>query len=155
GNGDGTFATPTPITVPGPVARLRGLGDVNGDGRPDLGLTTNATGSTPNLLLLRNTGTPGNFTFAAPVELLQFFYQVGYASAADLNGDGKRDVVAISFAASSVIAMFGDGAGGFAGGVNFVIGSENYFEIADVNGDGRPDLIGTRPNANDIYVLLN
>src|SRR6185295_13812744 len=99
GNGDsnGTFGAAVTLTVPSPylVNRLRKVGDIFGDGKPDLGaaLIVSSTAGLQNLSLLRNTSSPGNFSFAAPVEVLAESYGVGLFAAADITGDGKPDLV--------------------------------------------------------------
>ena len=90
GNGDGTFAQPgTTIPLPSPylMNRLRQVGDVNGDGRPDLGATL-GTG-TPNLINLALFYNTGGFSFGAPVEILPESYSVGLFVLGDVTGDGK------------------------------------------------------------------
>src|SRR5262249_40300624 len=47
GNGDGTFQTPVTFTSGGNIAFSVAVGDVNGDGKPDL-IATNQFGNTPN-----------------------------------------------------------------------------------------------------------
>src|SRR6185295_11542873 len=98
--------------------RLRKVGDVNGDGKPDLGATLIVT-NTPglaNLALLYNTG---GLSFAAPVEILPESYGVGLFALGDVTGDTKPDLVAISglLAASnttaSILVLPGDGTRNF------------------------------------------
>ena len=100
GNGDGTFgsfSTPVPSSLqdynltssgPGPVDIV--ASDVDGDGYPDL-VYTNAWYGTVGILFGQ-----GNGAFFDPVE-----YPVGQTSwgftTADVNGDGRSDVVAASY----------------------------------------------------------
>jgi hypothetical protein len=176
GNGDGTFAQPaTTIPLPSPylMNRLRKVGDVNGDGKPDLGATLTVT-NTPlfaNLALLYNTG---GFSFGAPVEILPESFGVGLFALGDVTGDGKPDLVTISNLGAtsntpgSVLVMPGDGTGNFGApvaglvqltpnvaGAQFQQGQGGQFELVDLNGDGGLDVIGTGPVRDIFFVMYN
>jgi hypothetical protein len=74
---------------------------------------------------------------------------------ADLDGDGRPDLVVSDFQTTSLYAYRGDGTGGFAEGVAIDAGGPvNAFEVADVNADGRPDLV-TVNSDHTISVILN
>jgi hypothetical protein len=61
---------------------------------------------------------------------------------ADVNGDGKPDMVVSNFWSSTVGVLLGNGDGTFQTAVTFTPGVQNSaIAIADVNGDGKPDLI--------------
>jgi len=130
---------PTGGTLPGPVA----VGDVNGDGRPDL-LMVDAcawsgyeycTGSGVGVVL--STG-KGKFKHSS-------MYLTGGTWATslalgDVNGDGRLDVVVANF--ENVGVLLGNGDGTFQGAQTFGSGSNaDAIALADVNGDGKLDLI--------------
>jgi hypothetical protein len=89
GNGDGTFqnaiSTPTGNTA-GSFAFA--VGDINGDGKPDVAVVTNLRTS-PNLLILLG---HGDGTFQAP-QLYPVAVGPYSLLLADLNGDGKMDLI--------------------------------------------------------------
>jgi hypothetical protein len=71
---------------------------------------------------------------------------------ADLNGDGKLDIVTEGgtfcglncYTDDSVVVFFGNGDGTFRPGVSYDTGGVGgSFTLADVNGDGRPDLVAS------------
>lgn len=77
-----------------------------------------------------------------------------HAPVADLNGDGKLDIVAlVSHGSQEVHAFMNDGAGNFRdrvlyGSTNKDFGSSGL-SIADLNQDGRPDIIYTNGDGFD------
>jgi hypothetical protein len=64
-------------------------------------------------------------------------------AAADLNGDGKSDLVVANVFSTSVGVLLGNGDGTFQAGVSYDSGgySPRSVAVADVNGDGKPDLL--------------
>jgi len=133
--------------------------DVNGDGKPDL-IVPNAVDSTVSVLL--NTTAPGAATpsFAAQQTFATGTFPVG-VTAADLNGDGKPDVIAANYSDSTVSVLLNTTARGaatpsFAAQQPFATGNQLYSVAAvDINGDGKRDLIGTNGSGNTVSVLLN
>jgi uncharacterized protein (DUF2141 family) len=148
GNGDGTFQKAVTYSSGGMSAESVAIKDVNGDGRPDL-LVANMRTSfySPEgavAVLLGN----GDGTFQKAV-----IYAAGgqYAMAfaiADLNGDGKPDVVVAEYVTQGfgVGVLLGNGDGTFQPAVAYYAGGvPTYWQtgvaVADVNGDGKPDLV--------------
>jgi hypothetical protein len=65
------------------------ISDLDGDGKPDLAV---ATRNASSISVLKNTGTNGNISFADHVEYYDGYNQ-RYVFAANMNGDGKPDLV--------------------------------------------------------------
>jgi hypothetical protein len=133
--------------------------DVNGDGRPDL-FVTNPGFNT--LLALLNTTAPGATTpsFAA-AENIGAGNSPASVTAADVNGDGRPDLIVASNDSNTVSVLLNLTAPGatlpsFAVATSFGAGSgPQGVAAADVNGDGRPDLLVANQSSNNISVLLN
>jgi hypothetical protein len=118
-------------------------GDFNGDGRPDLAVANHGFAGSPNTLgngvsvLLCNT----NGTFQSAVA-----YPGGvgptHLVSADLNRDGKLDLVTANSESNSFSVLFGNGDGTFQAAVNYSVSERPASVIAaDFNRDGYPDLV--------------
>lgn len=77
--------------------------------------------------------------------------------AADINGDGKLDLISANEGAGTLTVLTNNGSGGFvlssSPGVGF--GSPFSLVAADVNGDGKVDLISASDTDSSISVLTN
>ena len=62
---------------------------------------------------------------------------------ADLNGDGKLDLVTANFGSNNITVIYGNGNGTFGpSSTNYPAGIQPFgVDIGDVNNDGRPDLV--------------
>jgi hypothetical protein len=138
GNGNGTFQPPAAFaTAQWPTSVT--VADVNGDGKPDL-LVTDYTdigiASCVSVLLGNGNGTfQPQVTYATPA-------WPSRVVAADVNGDGKPDLIVSSGQGDSFGILLGNGDGTFQPQRNIL----TYFytcaiDVSDVNGDGRPDLV--------------
>ena len=112
------------------------IGDLNGDGKPDLATANYADPGTVSVLLSRGDG-----SFRAKRD-----YATGRGSGSvaigDLNGDGKPDLVTANYDANTVSVLLNRGDGSFAAQArlrNRTAGPGSV-AIGDLNGDGKPDL---------------
>lgn len=151
--GGGAFVPVTYVVGNGPSAVA--AVDVNGDGWLDL-VCANETDGTLSVLTNNGTG-DGTLTLASTVTMplgVQTF------AVADLNGDGKPDLICANIDQGLQVALnTGNGTYSF----NCILeppGPDsaavfNGLVAADINGDGRVDLVTADFNSNYLAVLLN
>ncbi|MBR0828506.1 VCBS repeat-containing protein [Bradyrhizobium manausense] len=145
GNGNGTFQSRTTYAVasaPGPISVA--IGDVNGDGKPDLA-TADYSVNTASVLLGN-----GNGTFQAAASYAAGS-QPGLVQVADLNGDGRQDIVVANQTSNDLSVLLGNGDGTFQPQANYDVGAgQGFVQVGDVSGDGKPDIVAV---ANGVAVL--
>ncbi|MEG4391177.1 DUF4347 domain-containing protein, partial [Microcoleus sp. BROC3] len=147
-----TFATGSaPISV--------SIGDINGDGRPDLAV---ANIFSNNASILLNTTATGATT---PTFATQVTFATGTSpysvSIGDINGDGRPDLAVTNRDDDTVSILLNTTPTNattptFATQVTFATGnSPRSVSIGDINGDGRPDLAVANRFSNTASILLN
>ena len=136
--------------------------DLNADGLPDL--VASRTGTTANtVFLLKNTSTPGNPSFAAPIVLIMdIAHFAQHVEIEDLDGDGKPEIIVANSNSNELYIYRNESTGGTLS-INAtpvkipVTGASETFslEIQDLDGDEKADIIATRAKKPDIYLLKN
>ncbi len=153
-----SFAAEQTFAV-GAGANSLAVTDINGDGRADL-IVGSYTAS--NLTVLLNTTAPGAAvpSFAAS-QTFALALKPGFVASADINGDGRPDLIVASFGVNSVSVLLnttaaGDAIPGFTAQQTFACASKPYsVAVADINGDGLKDLVVTNSQSSSVSVLLN
>jgi hypothetical protein len=163
GNGDGTFARPLVFTASGVnfTPDSISVGDVNGDGRPDL-----VTKSLSDLdsdafqvgVLLGN----GNGTFQGPILAPAQPDGSGDLALGDFNNDGRMDAVVadqLGAPTGDLSVFFGNGDGTFLPQtrLDLLTGGNDPEGVAaaDLNGDGLVDLVAANASSGTVGVLVN
>jgi hypothetical protein len=150
GNGDGTLGTETDYAVgSGPVSLA--VGDVNGDGKLDL-VTANGNDATVSVLL-GNGDAKGTFQAAKTSTVGTNIQSLALA---DLNNDGKMDVVTADSSSGMVSALLSKGDGTLSLPITATVGTEpSAVAAGDFNGDGLPDVAAANSGSGNVSVLLN
>ena len=155
GNGDGSFQ-PARIFATGQGSLSVAIGDVNGDGRPDL-VAANYYSNDVSVLLGNGDGT---------FQAAQSFPTAGMnpvtVAVGDFNGDGRPDLAVTNGANTTsgavpgnLAVLLGNGDGTFQAARTIDVGiTPAFVAVRDVNGDGRPDLAVANFRSNDVSVLL-
>jgi hypothetical protein len=154
-----SFAAPQTFAVGNDPLAI-GVGDFNGDGRPDLSVA-NAVAGTVSVLVNTTPAGAGAVSFATQ----QTFTSGAFADAVavgDFDGDGRPDLALADYRGNSVSVLVnttpvGAATPSFAAPQLFSVdtGSQDV-TAADFNGDGRPDLATVNNlSGNTLSVLLN
>ena len=152
----GTFAWtgifrpgPSPVTGSNPAAVA--AADLNGDGRLDLVCADYSDGT---VIVFTNNGAGGFVPFATnnlPVNAMSFCVAV-----ADVNGDGKMDVITANSGNNTVTILTNNGSGVLVLETNLTAVSVPFWVVAaDINGDNWPDLICANDGDGTLSVFTN
>lgn len=129
------------------------LTDIDGDNKPDIGVTKGISG----ISVYRNISNAGVLAFSTNLDFTTADNPVAM-SAADLDGDGKPDL-ALTCGTELISVLKNTSSSGsisFKNKVNFLTGQSPYVPlIADFDGDNKPDLATANQSDNAVSVLRN
>jgi hypothetical protein len=128
------------------------VADFNGDGNLDIALANRSSNDISVLL------GKGNGTFATQVK-----YAAGTGGpdpvsivAADVNGDGKPDLIVADSGTNKISVLINSGTGTFGTAVPYSVGKvPSAVAVGDLNGDGFPDIAVTNSADSTVTILLN
>lgn len=128
---DGSLAAPIPLA--GGNGYSVATGDFNGDGLVDI-----ATTSSVGIVWYAGAG---NRSFLLAPTLGTIGYRM--IEAADIDGDGRTDLVAMQWSSTELHVYYQLPAGGFSAAVpvSATVNGYNDMKIVDINGDGRKDIV--------------
>jgi hypothetical protein len=145
--GDGSFGAKVDYAT-GHFPVSIAIGDLNGDGKPEL---VTANGDANSVSVLLNSG-DGSFQpnlddpTGTPVSV----------AIGDLNGDGKPDLATANIGANSISLLLNSGDGSFQAKRDYATArGPDSVAIGDLNGDGKPELVTANADANSVSVLAN
>src|SRR5262249_36159656 len=125
----------------GNAAGLTNLNLISANSQGAIGWTTNWTTNFP----------AGVFTVASSPGVGNGPNSLVYA---DVNGDGRLDLITANYSANTLSVLTNNGNGGFALSSSLAVGGgPDAVTAADVNGDGKVDLISANGNDNTLTVL--
>jgi hypothetical protein len=157
GSSTPSFTAPAAFGVGGRPLGIA-VGDINGDGTPDLAIANLDTGTVSVLL---GTTAPGTMT---PSFAAAFDFATGTnphdVALADVNGDGILDLVVTNNGSSTLSVLIGTTAPGattpaFATHADVTVQSPIGLAVRDVDGDGRPDFAVTSGSGGLVSVVPN
>ncbi|MEX2114559.1 MAG: FG-GAP-like repeat-containing protein [Pirellulales bacterium] len=168
GNGNGTFQPAQTVLPGGPNAQGQAVGDVNGDGKLDLAVTSFMSygyggpygsyirySDVKVMVLLGH----GDGTFAAGNGYLVDELPLQPLALADIDGDGKLDIVAASYDSGNVSLLRGIGDGTFSPAQAYSTGGGGGgpadMVVVDLNGDGALDVAAANFGYSTIKVFSN
>lgn len=132
------------------------IGDVNGDGRNDVVMTTSFYFDDANdykvFVFLQN----ANGTLALPVKYATsstYTCRAATVGIGDVNQDGRNDVV-IGDSGCGLEVLLQKADGTLASGVSYPSADSHKIRIADLNNDGRMDVVGIGWGTNTASVWL-
>jgi hypothetical protein len=151
GRGDGTLGTASLYNSGGYRALSVAVADLNGDGRPDIVVTSlcsqgnNCVDGVVGVLLGNSNG-----TFKPPVTYSSSGYGASSLAIADVDGDGIPDLVVDNICKTSagctkggINVLLGNGNGSFQSPLTYSSDGNDASSVAlaDLNGDSKPDIV--------------
>jgi len=133
------------------------VADMDGDGKPDIVVTTVLS---PRVYVFLNTSAPGAISFANPAIFNQGNYALGL-TLGDCNGDGKPEMIVVNIADGNISVYLNNSTPGnlaFAARIPLTPASSDVAYaavVADIDGDGMPDIATADAGSGKVSVFHN
>ncbi len=134
--------------------------DLNADGKPDLAVANDIAGT---ISVYQNQSSPGTLTASSFATRVNFTTGSDpFVTIADINGDGKPDLVAANWGSNTLSVLRNLSTGGtittssFATKSDFATGTHPFSIAAgDIDDDGKVDLVTANESSSNASVLRN
>jgi len=152
-NGAITFAPR--VDVPTGIGPLHvSCGDLDGDGKPELIVTSSDENS---ISIFPNNSSPGNFSFGTKIKYTQFG-RPQQSTLSDFDGDGKLDIAVVAYGGQFIVYKNTSTIGSISFTIIGTYGTYSFpteIRSADMNGDGKPDIVIFSEGMHSISVFKN
>jgi hypothetical protein len=133
-------------------------GQFDGDGKADLAIASPNSASGQKVQRLINASGPANggVWFGTPLGLASGNFTTDVETA-DVNNDGKIDLLSVNSSSNTITVLLGDGLGYFAAPTHYAYGIDGGVDmtINDFNSDGFADVVVTRSGFSEARLMLN
>ncbi|TAJ07474.1 MAG: VCBS repeat-containing protein, partial [Planctomycetota bacterium] len=147
------------FTAPALVGSGHPVGDLNGDGRTDFArvLATTVTPPLSTTFAVQLSNGAGDWLALAPQTIEWSVYSsiLAKLAGADVDNDGRGDLVVYGQLLPHVYTVLGDGAGGLSNMIGHPYGAQTAVDLAaaDLEGDGDTDLVLCTAAPDTVSVL--
>ncbi len=151
GDGQGRFSVPSNLAL-GNTPESIALGDLDADGDLDFVFVDSFGYGSDTLSILLNNGN-GTFDSRTNYALNN---RVQSIAVAEVNNDGKLDLMIANYFDDHVSVLFNNGNGTFVAKTDYAVGSSpTSVTLGDVNGDDRDDILTSNDSDDSVSVRLN
>ena len=162
GSSSVSFADPVSFAT-GAAPDSVAIADFNGDGKPDIVVNNPTTGGggTTISVLVNSTASGALVPSFEAQQVIDVGDAGGRLAAADIDGDGRPDLLITNFSSDTVSLLlnrtsFGANMVAFSSALTFAVGPRpGSIAVSDLNGDGKLDLIIADVKDNTFSILLN